>query len=206
MALQRFSPVSPDPDLESASDMTLAKFGHLNALIDTLNSSGIAGGSDALPYLYGMTAQASGMFSETGDAQISKLVMWRSATLSSGSTAKLSLDGTGVTKLLIPHGDNRAWGVEIKVVVYTEAAGGTVAVGDSFLGKYILLFKKVAGVSSIVGINTATSTYDASLTTAGFLFTTGIANDLEIKFNAPTTATNTTFRIVAEVTLSEVGS
>jgi hypothetical protein len=38
MALDKFIPLSPDPDLNAGSDMTLAKFGHLNTIVDYLNA------------------------------------------------------------------------------------------------------------------------------------------------------------------------
>jgi hypothetical protein len=39
MALDKFIPLSPDPDLNAGSDMTVAKFGHLNTIVDYLNSA-----------------------------------------------------------------------------------------------------------------------------------------------------------------------
>jgi hypothetical protein len=44
MALDKFIPLSPDPDLNVGSDMTLARFGHLNQVVDYINA-GCAGGS-----------------------------------------------------------------------------------------------------------------------------------------------------------------
>jgi hypothetical protein len=44
MALDKFIPLSPDPDLNAGSDMTLARFGHLNQVVDYINA-GCAGGS-----------------------------------------------------------------------------------------------------------------------------------------------------------------
>jgi hypothetical protein len=38
MALDKFIPLSPDPDLNAGSDMTVAKFGHLNTIVDYLNT------------------------------------------------------------------------------------------------------------------------------------------------------------------------
>ena len=166
--------------------------------------STISGGYKACAYLYGQESYASGVFAIQGDAQRANLVARRTASLSSGGSAKLSLDGTGTTNLIIPDGNNRVWGVEINAVVVATIAGGTVALGDSLQGKYVLLFKRIGGVSSVVGINTSNLTYDASLSTANFAFTAGASGDLAITFNAPTTATSTTFRIVAEISLSEV--
>jgi hypothetical protein len=38
MSIEKFFPTSPDLNIREESDMTLAKFGHLNTLIDNLNS------------------------------------------------------------------------------------------------------------------------------------------------------------------------
>ena len=38
MSIEKFFPTSPDLNIREESDMTLAKFGHLNTLIDKLNS------------------------------------------------------------------------------------------------------------------------------------------------------------------------
>jgi hypothetical protein len=166
--------------------------------------SSVLGGYKTLSYLYGQQSQANGAFSFIGDSQKTQLVARKTATLSSGGTTKLSLDGTGVTNLLIPDGTNRVWGVEINAVSTASVAGGTVALGNSFQGKYVLLFKKIGGVSTIVGVNTATSTYDTNMSTATFTFSVGASQDLEINFNAPTTATSTTFKIVATLSITEV--
>jgi len=167
--------------------------------------SSVTGGFRTNTYLYGQQGQASGYFSTAGDAQATNLTARRTASLSSGGSAKLSLDGTGTTNLLIPNGSNRVWGVEINAVAVATIAGGTVVLGDAMQGKYVLLFKEIGGVSSVVGVNTANTTYDASMTTANFSFSAGVvAGDLAITFNAPTTASSTTFRIVAQITLSEV--
>jgi len=45
MSLEKFVPLSPDPDLNVGADMTLARFGHLNKLVDEINSGGGGGGS-----------------------------------------------------------------------------------------------------------------------------------------------------------------
>ena len=37
MAISNFKPVSPDLNIQSDADTTLVKFGHLNALVDSIN-------------------------------------------------------------------------------------------------------------------------------------------------------------------------
>ena len=44
MSIEKFIPLSPDPDLNSGSNMTLARFGHLNQVVDYINA-GCAGGN-----------------------------------------------------------------------------------------------------------------------------------------------------------------
>lgn len=44
MSINKFVPLSPDPDLNAGADMTLARFGHLNKLVDEINAGGTSGG------------------------------------------------------------------------------------------------------------------------------------------------------------------
>lgn len=46
--INKFSPVSPDTFLKAGSDMALAKFGHLNAIVDAYNTLDTATNSGAL--------------------------------------------------------------------------------------------------------------------------------------------------------------
>jgi hypothetical protein len=66
MSIEKFFPTSPDLNIREESDMTLAKFGHLNTLIDKLNSMFILTPTafnplftDASGTLAGVTATAS---------------------------------------------------------------------------------------------------------------------------------------------------
>ena len=72
------------------------------------------------------------------------------------------------------------------------------------MGEYTLLFKKVGGVSSVVGVTAGNIIYDTNMVTATFTFAAGASQDLQITFKAPTTASATTFRCVARVELTEV--
>ena len=38
MALSKFIPLSPDPFIIKDADMSLAKFGHINAIVDAVNT------------------------------------------------------------------------------------------------------------------------------------------------------------------------
>jgi hypothetical protein len=42
MALNKFIPSSPDKNLKKDEDTSLAKFGHLNAIIDYINENNLA--------------------------------------------------------------------------------------------------------------------------------------------------------------------
>ena len=44
MALEKFIPISPDENIQSDSDLALARFGHLNRLVDDINAGGLGGG------------------------------------------------------------------------------------------------------------------------------------------------------------------
>lgn len=48
MALNKFIPTSPDENIKTDSDMATAKFGHLNTIIDALNSGEVGGSKLAL--------------------------------------------------------------------------------------------------------------------------------------------------------------
>jgi hypothetical protein len=138
------------------------------------------------------------------DSQISDLIACKLATLNTASTTVLSLDGTGISNLLIPRGNNRLWAAKITATAFVSVAGGTLVLGDSYMGEYTLLFKKVGGVSSVVGVTSGTIIYDTNMLSATFTFAAGASQDLQITFKAPTTASATTFRCVARVELTEV--
>ena len=140
----------------------------------------------------------------TGNKQISNLIASREASLASNATTILSLDGTGVTNLIIPSGTNRLWAAKITATAFVNVAGGTLVLGDSYMGEYTLLFKKVGGISSVVGVTSGTIIYDTNMLSATFTFAAGASQDLQITFKAPTTASATTFRCVARVELTEV--
>jgi hypothetical protein len=171
----------------------------------TVNGAYSAGlGADTLTYLYGQISTASSLFANDGDAQQSLLTARRSAALNSAATTVLSLDGTGTTNLIIPNGNNRLWAVKVVATAFVSVAGGTLVLGDSYMGEFTLLFKRVGGTSSVVGVNAGNIIYDTNMATAAFTFAAGASQDLQITFKAPTTATATTFRCVAKVELVEV--
>jgi hypothetical protein len=167
-------------------------------------NSALGFGGYASAYLEAQLSQGSGRFAATGDAQNSVVTPRREATLTTGGTTVLSLDGTGTTNLIIPSGNNRLWAVKVVATAFVSVAGGTLVLGDSYMGEFTLLFKRVGGTSSVVGVNSANLIYDTNMATAAFTFAAGASQDLQITFKAPTTASATTFRCVAKVELVEV--
>ena len=157
-------------------------------------------------YLYGQKAHSGNFIGAAvqGNCQFSELNPYKLDTLNSGATTVLSLDGTGTTNLIIPSGNNRLWAVKVVATAFVSVAGGTLVLGDSYMGEFTLLFKRVGGTSSVVGVNSANLIYDTNMATAAFTFAAGASQDLQITFKAPTTASATTFRCVAKVELVEV--
>ncbi len=45
--MKKFNPKSPDSFLDKGADMSLAKFGHLNAIVDGINKKGVVSGQGA---------------------------------------------------------------------------------------------------------------------------------------------------------------
>jgi hypothetical protein len=155
-------------------------------------------------YLRGQMTLSSGLIGNNGDSQQSLLTPYKVATLNSAATTVLSLDGTGTTNLIIPMGNNRLWAVKVVATAFVSVAGGTLVLGDSYMGEFTLLFKRVGGTSSVVGVSAGNIIYDTNMATAAFTFAAGASQDLQITFKAPTTASATTFRCVAKVELVEV--
>ena len=175
---------------------------------DATNNSASAFGRNATAYLYGQNALGSGFFTVNGTAQASKVVARKQDTLDSGGTTILSLDGTGTTNLIIPNGNNRIWNVKVSTVAVVTVITGTatgVSVGDSFMENRNLLFKRVGGTSSIVGVGTAEIIADTSMLTALMTYTAGASQELALTFNGATFAGggSVTMRIVSKVELVE---
>ena len=173
----------------------------INGTLQTITDG--QGNATALSLATGSLHISSSYSQGVGYSNQLHYIIYKAATLSSGSSTKLSLDGTGTTGLLLPTG-NSAWGVEMDAVAFCSASGGTVATGSSYMGKYSFLYSYVNSTGSIVGINTAATTFSPSMSSAVFTITTGSSQDLEIKFDAPTTATNTGFRLVANLSITQV--
>jgi hypothetical protein len=167
-------------------------------------NSVVMSGTQGFGYLYSQIVSNPNSFTAQGDCQNSQLNAFRTASLNSAATGILSLDGTGTTNLIIPSGNNRLWAVKVVATAFVSVAGGTLVLGDSYMGEFTLLFKRVGGTSSVVGVSAGNIIYDTNMATAAFTFAAGASQDLQITFKAPTTASATTFRCVAKVELVEV--
>jgi hypothetical protein len=138
------------------------------------------------------------------------LVANRAATLTTGGTTVLSLDGTGVTNLIIPNGNNRVWNVVASWAAVVTTITGTatgVSVGDVATECNLFAFKKIGGVSSIVGTVTNVASHnDASMATAAMGYTAGASQELIPTFSAPifVGGGSLTIRVVLKLMLTEV--
>jgi hypothetical protein len=176
----------------------------------TLGSfSTVVGGTSGRSYLYGQQAFSSGSFAGAGDAQLSQVVTRRrSANVTTGSTLTLSIDGTGVSNLLIPEG-TRAWNVTVKWVAVVTVVNGTatgINVGDYMVETNTFGFKRVGGVSSITSVGTSGTFGDASITGSALMtYTAGTSQELKMVFTAPTFAGGgiLDMQVVARVELTE---
>jgi hypothetical protein len=164
----------------------------------------------ASSYLYGQKSHQNGRFDLAGDAQQSLLTARREASLNSAAATVLSLDGTGTTNLIIPTGVNRVWNVVASWSAIVTAITGTatgVSVGDVATECNLFAFKKIAGVSSIVGTVTNVASHnDASMATAAMGYTAGASQQLIPTFSAPifVGGGSITIRVVLKLMLTEV--
>jgi hypothetical protein len=169
----------------------------------------ISSSKEAFAYLYGQNASASGMFAVVGDAQSSYAVSRREATLNASETALMSLDGTGVTNLLLPSGNNRGWNVFVDTVIVCTGLGtgtsGGLAVGHLKTTTDSFFFKISGGVSSLSTIQNINNSHEAGMNDASVTFSVGGSGELQMTLVAPSTAgTGSTFRVVSNVRFVEV--
>jgi hypothetical protein len=191
----------------NASGNTSTCFGESN-----LSSSiySLALGFYSKSYLYAQLVCASGRLQAIGDAQQSLLTARREATLTTGGTTVLSLDGTGTTNLIIPDGNNRSWKVKVEwtgvITTITGTATG-LTVGNAIYGEANFGFKRIGGTSSLGPIlNDVQGSDNAVLDTASLAYTAGASQELALTFTGPTFAGggSVTMRVVAKVSLVEV--
>jgi hypothetical protein len=181
----------------------------------TKSIGGFAFGEDSLSYLRNQFVQSpiniyGGNTTYLGHSQASQVIALRQAILTTGATTVLSLDGTGTTNLIIPDGNNRVWNVVASWTAVVTAITGTatgVSVGDVATECNLFAFKKIAGVSSIVGTVTSVASHnDASMATAAMGYTAGASQELTPTFSAPifVGGGSLTIRVVLKLMLTEV--
>ena len=159
-------------------------------------------------YLRNMFSQGAESFNQT--VQSSNLLAYKFGELTSATSTILSLDGTGITNLIIPP-TSRTWNVRVKTVAQVISIMGTatgVGLRDSFMENKSILFKKNNfGTSSIVGVGTAEIISDVSMASASMGYTAGASQELALTFQAPTFGGEGTLgiRIVSKIELVEVG-
>lgn len=150
---------------------------------------------------------------ERGFCQQSTLVANREATLTTGGTTVLSLDGTGVTNLIIPNGTNRMWNVQVRWVAVVKSITGTatgVTVGDTKTSTDLLAVAKRGGVTTVSAHTSAGThvieTTAGSLTAANITYSAGASQEMAITFTGPTFVGggSVTMRVVAAISLTEV--
>jgi hypothetical protein len=175
----------------------------------------VVSGIYAFGYLYGQRTIGN-RFDALGnpsDSQISDLIACRLATLNTAATTVLSLDGTGVSSLIIPRGNNRAWNVQVNWVAVVTAITGTatgISVGDVVTSIDLLAFKKIGGVSSASAHTSAATktmvTTPAAYAACAINYTAGASQEMAMTFTGPTFVGggSVTMRVVARVELSEV--
>jgi hypothetical protein len=175
----------------------------------------LAQGTCLKTYLKGQTAYGASDLVNIGEgfAQHSQILATKNDTLTTGGTTTLSLDGTGVTNLIIPDGNNRMWNVQVRWVAVVTAITGTatgVTVGDTKSSTDLLAVAKRAGTTTVSAHTSAGThaieTIAGSLTAANIAYTAGASQEMAITFTGPTFAGggSVTMRVVAAISLTEV--
>jgi hypothetical protein len=187
-------------------------FGNFN-LVQSLYSMGFGNGTKS--YLQGQLTNSGNLNFNRGNNQYSFINPSKIAQLETSSTTVLSLDGTGITNLIIPDGNTRAWNVQVNWVCLISAISGTatgISVGDVITSVDFFGFKKTSGVSSISAITTTATnlmvTSPAFYALSSIAYTVGASQELSLTFTGPTFegGGSVTARITARVELTEIAS
>jgi hypothetical protein len=142
-----------------------------------------------------------------GSYQSSESLPTATATLTTGQTTPIRYAGS---VLIIPTGTNRIWNVEINTTAVVTAITGTatgVSVGNVYIETKKFAFKKVAGVSSVVGVvDTVYIKSDGGMTTAAVTAAAGASQSLALTFVAPTFAGggSVSIRVISKIDLVEI--
>jgi hypothetical protein len=166
-------------------------------------------GLNGAGYLYNQFVQG-GATGASRTNQNSTVNAWRYDTLNSAATTVLSLDGTGVTNLIVPSGTHRMWKVKVEWVATVTTITGTatgITVGDYVYGESSFGFKRLAGTSTMGNMLSDSEASDnAIMDTCLMTYTAGASQELALTFTGPTFAGggSVTMRVVAKVSLVEV--
>jgi hypothetical protein len=170
--------------------------------------SSFAAGAGSVANLYASQAFASARFVNNGDAQT---MSWRYLKQITGTAAKeLTLDGADISAqgraTLVA---NRAWNVRISLTAICSTAGGTVALGDTFIAEYIVGIKRIGTTTTLLGpAQLITSQYDVSMQTSAITITADDTNDyLKVEFTPPsaTASAVTIINVIATATATVAG-
>lgn len=168
-------------------------------------------GLEAVTAMHGSNAQSAGKFTGgvVGDAQQTTLIVRREITGTAQS--ELFLDGNSLAIQLPATTSNRAWNVKVDLVAGVSAPGnGTVALGQCYASWTGCLAKRTGATSSLIGsqVTFATAQAEAQMSTsATTLDVDNVTDTLRVHFTPPSTAGSTTrIKVVATVTLTEIGT
>jgi hypothetical protein len=169
-------------------------------------------GLNGAGYLYNQFVQG-GATGSSRTNQNSTVNAWRYDTLNSAATTVLSLDGTGVTNLIVPNGTDRMWNVQVRWVAVVSAITGTatgVTVGDTKTSTDLLAVARRSGTTTVSAHTSAGThaieTTAGSLTAANIVYSAGASQQMAITFTGPTFVGggSVTMRVVAAISLTEV--
>ena len=134
---------------------------------------------------------SSGALTE-GQSQWSESHFGLKAAFTTSSTGFLLTGDANSTTAdtLIPSGNNRMWNVRLSLISVVSLITGTatgITVGDVYMENQFLCFKRLGGVSTILGtVDKANQKNNASLVTMLFDVIVGANQSLEIQVTAPT--------------------
>lgn len=168
----------------------------------------VAFGQYALANQFGAITNANGYFQYTGDAQVVNLLARKQASLTTGATTKLSLDGTGTTNL-INFGLDSSMAISFLVTIKWSAginnANGAAGISndDCITQTDQIMMKKLrSGALSLVGTtSTLVTKGDASMTTSAMNYSVSGNSELVLNYQAPTFASGgpITVRVLASI-------
>ena len=183
------------------------------------SSNGIASGANSHAFgssratLNGQKSFGIGVFASAGDAQTS--ILTPRISITGTTSAELTLNGaapsaTGRLILNLTGATNgRLWNAIVQLSAICTTAGGTVTVGEAFIGTYNLGIKRIGANTSLVGTvqNMIAAQADTNMSSSVVTITADNTNEsLKIEFTPPSGANaSTVIRVVATVYLTEVG-